>query len=303
MSKRGKKRIVDVRYSLPGGVGEMQAAATKTFAIGIPSYGMMIHDFVNSLASLIWSAAGVLLRGCRIARSLLPDSRNVLVEWFLDQTDAQWLLQIDDDMKFSVRDVEQLLESADERARPIISGLIYTADCNIVWYARHESGNIYQYYPATAGLHRLARVGTAFLLVHRRVFERMREAAPPGEDWIWFGRDPFPGGRPPAPGYPMQRDSEDFTFCRRAEKLGFSIWGDSRVQPAHMKVQAIDFGFIQRQWAGEVALRKFGGEQIAKWGEDLLKENYEKVGDNLYYRRDKAEAPKDPGPAEDGAKN
>jgi hypothetical protein len=301
MSKRGKKRIVDVKYRLPGGVGEMQAASTKTFAIGIPSYGQMNHEFVGSLASLVASAAGLLLRGCQITRAMLPDARNVVVEWFLDQTDARWLLQIDDDMKFSVRDVERLLESADEHARPIISGLIYTADCNIVWYARHANGLLCRYYPATAGLHRLASVGTAFLLVHRRVFERMRETAPPGEDWIWFGRDPFPPGRRP-PGYALQKDSEDFTFCRRAEKLGFSIWGDSRVQPAHMKVQPIDFSFIQRQWAGEVALRKFGAQQIAQWGQDLLKEHYEKVGDGLYY--EKAEAPPgSPGQRRDGGES
>jgi hypothetical protein len=305
MSKRSKKRIVDVRYSLPGGVGELPSAPTKSFAIGIPSYGWVSMDFIVGLLDVVHIAtAQKLLRGIRIARSLQPDVRNFLVRWFLDETDAQWLLQVDDDMAFTTRDVGMLLEAGDPYARPIVSGLIYQSDEQVAWWSRDQQGRVARYYPRTLGLHRLARVGAAFLLVHRRVFEAMRKAGAAGESWIWFGRDD--NLRLTGENSLMQRAGEDTSFCRRAEELGFSIWGDSRVQVGHLKVTRIDFESVRQRGAGLLALWKHGAAEVARWSEEYAAA-LNAAGDWKIYSgepgqssMEKAEAPEgSPGPADE----
>src|SRR5579885_3459246 len=311
MSKRSKKRIVDVRYSLPGGVGEMQAAATKTFAIGIPSYGWVSMDFIVGLLYVVHiGTAQKLLRGIKIARSLQPDVRNFLVRWFLDETDAQWLLQVDDDMAFTLRDSAMLLEAGDPYARRVVSGLIYQTDEQIAWWGRDPRGRVARYYPHTLGLHRLARVGAAFLLVHRRVFERMRQAAAPEESWIWFGRD---DDLRLTVNSLMQRAGEDTSFCRRAEELGFSIWGDSRVQVGHLKVTRIDFESVRQRGAGLLALWKHGAAEVARWSEEyaaalnegeIWKAYSSELGRSCFIEVEKAEAPAGgPGLVGDDGKN
>ena len=64
----------------------------------------------------------------------------------------------------------------------------------------------------------LASIGVGCVLIHRRVLVKMREDY--GKDpWPWFGNDIVRLG----PG--AVRIGEDMTFCCRAIRSGFSVWG------------------------------------------------------------------------------
>jgi hypothetical protein len=88
------------------------------------------------------------------------------------------------------------------------------------------------------GLVEVALVGTACLLVHRRVLEAID---PPyfkmelDDDCLYI------------------KDSEDFTFCRKARRAGFSVWLDTDQPCSHFK--ALDM-HASVGWAQEYAARQ-----------------------------------------------
>jgi len=57
----------------------------------------------------------------------LPDSRNDVSRWFLDETDGEWLFFVDTDMGFPRDAVEMLVQSADPVERPVVGALCFAA--------------------------------------------------------------------------------------------------------------------------------------------------------------------------------
>ena len=58
---------------------------------------------------------------------LTTRSRNLVVKTFLETTEAEWLLILDSDERLSIDTWLKLIEAADEKNRPIVSGLVFAA--------------------------------------------------------------------------------------------------------------------------------------------------------------------------------
>jgi GT2 family glycosyltransferase len=191
--------------------------------------------------------------GATIARN-----RNRLVDMFLKESDADWLLQIDTDMVFDPDLVERLVEAAHPVDRPIVGGLCFAVmndQSRTIW------PTLYAFVPGVQRLRRLTQypadtlipvsgTGAACLLVHRTVLEAMRDARTPE------GRLRFP---PPRPwfdetkfyeigddGQAIQETgdeySEDLSFCLRAQALGFAVHVHTGVRLGHVKSFTADEG-------------------------------------------------------------
>lgn len=86
--------------------------------------------------------------------------------------------------------------------------------------------------------------GTGFMMIHRRVFERLREAHPEwryiegnmgedkgeGECWAFF-QDPIEDGI---------HLSEDYFFCKRAREIGFQVMMHPKVRLKHWGAHCFD---------------------------------------------------------------
>jgi GT2 family glycosyltransferase len=183
----------------------------------------------------------------------LVDGRNNVVRKFLANTDAEWLLWIDDDMGFSYDALDRLLASADPAERPIVGGLCFAQKPGARndrharpyrWlptiYAATGLGYEPVYdYPADS-LVRCDATGSAFLLVHRRVYEHLRDHPPDGRHPIrhrertWYDNDLLLVGDD---GTFM---SEDITFCKRATDAGYPIHVNTAVSTSHVKEHYLD---------------------------------------------------------------
>jgi hypothetical protein len=161
-------------------------------------------------------------------------SRNSLTAEFL-KTDCTDLLFIDSDLIFSAEQIERIVLHEED----VVGGL-YQMKCEgqprICW--NHKEGVTT---PNEKGLMEVCYIGTGFLRVRRRVFERM--VAEFGED-IWYDTDNAQIKRERQ--YDFWRMgvykykngdrrwlSEDWWFCQKCQDLGIPVYADCSILARH----------------------------------------------------------------------
>lgn len=167
---------------------------------------------------------------------LTTRSRNLVVKTFLDTTDAEWLLILDSDERLSVDTWLKLIEAADEKTRPIVSGLVFAAF--------YENGDVLRAVPTIyrmdmeTGLQpiddyekdaiiEVDATGTGCLLIHRSVLLHLQESATEnqGKDWAWFVEGAISG----------VYFGEDLLFSKRLKSLKYKIHAHTGAILPHYK--------------------------------------------------------------------
>ena len=167
---------------------------------------------------------------------LTTRSRNVVVKTFLETTDANWLLMIDSDEKLSIDTWRKLTSSADEKLRPIVSGLVFAAFFDnqdqlrpvpTIYRMNMEIGlQPMDDYPLNE-LIEVDAVGTGCILIHRNVLLDMQKNATPnqGKDWAWFVEGAIDG----------TYFGEDLLFSKRLKSMGYKIFAHTGAILPHHK--------------------------------------------------------------------
>jgi len=134
-------------------------------------------------------------------------ARNQMVRVMLDNG-SKWLLFLDDDVIPPADGYEKLMEVQNE----IVSGVYWKRQGKIVPAAYFEAHPLPTPVPHITGNLPIEvdMVGGGFLLIHRSVFERVKE---PWFEWKIYRED-----LPPA-----ERVGEDFDFCRKAKAAGLRV--------------------------------------------------------------------------------
>lgn len=169
---------------------------------------------------------------------LLAKSRNMVVQNFLDKSDDDWLFMVDSDEFIGVNEFKKLVDAAEESVRPFMCGLYFAANSPnpaeidpvpLIFINTGGEDGVQPYwdYPRNQVI-KIFAAGTGAMLVHRSVFEWMREAYSEdyGADWCWFQDGPLSGNR---------WLSEDLTFCARVQDLGIPMHAHTGALFAHQK--------------------------------------------------------------------
>ena len=166
--------------------------------------------------------------------TLVTRSRNKLVKAFLEETDAAWLLMIDVDQRLPLEVFDKLVDTAHDKERPIVSGLVFAKfgdDYNIrpvpTIYRWQDNGfSTIDDYPLDTVI-TVDAAGTGCLLMHRDVLELMRKEATAhqGPDWAWFVDGPIAG----------QWLGEDLLFSKRLASLNIPMHAHTGAICAHYK--------------------------------------------------------------------
>jgi hypothetical protein len=178
------------------------------------------------------------------------DSRNQAVREYLEHYDDEWFWFVDADMGFAPDTVDALLASADADERPIMGALCFGQAVNgsgADMLGVPQYG--YRYFPTifvwneTTGREETAKTypidsivqcqatGAACILIHRRVFETMREKYVGPHHWF---RQPIVESQTDDPVRYMM--GEDVAFCRMAADCGFPIYVDTAIKTSHRKL-------------------------------------------------------------------
>lgn len=203
------------------------------------------HEFERSLKALLrWDAlhhrhVSVAYPELHcIGGPSLAGKRNTVVRSFLEFSDAEWLLFIDDDQQFEQDLVERMLDSADADERPIVSALIMAERtssklpigpaCTIM----HEGHFVIPPFIPQERHWQVATIGTGCVIIHRRVLEALsKEYA--GDAFRWFKHAQHDGDDGP------EEMSEDYVFSLRCAKAGFPLYVDTTIEVGHVKKRVL----------------------------------------------------------------
>jgi hypothetical protein len=189
----------------------------------------------------------------------LTDSRNKVVAAFLRDNRADWLFWIDTDMGFAPDTVDRLFAAADPVERPVVGGLCFTQReeesdgmggwrCRATptvfdWTVLEDAGqmgfSVRWNYPPDQ-LVRCAGTGSACILIHRSVFEKIQ-----AEYGTWYDR---------VQNTTMGRlMSEDLSLCLRAGALNIPVHVHTGVKTSHQKT----LWLAEDDYYGQVALSQW----------------------------------------------
>ncbi len=228
--------------------------------IATPCYGgLMTHVYVHSLlklTSFVGKRAFSIGLLTSAHDSLITRSRNALVKSFLDNPTATHLMFIDADIGFEPEAVARLLAFDQD----VVAGMY---PIKVVDWARmasvihpgmteamaREASTHFVGVPCTGdereergGFVTGAYAGTGFMMIRRRVLERLIEAYP---ETRYRTMQTYPitkeGGAPFYNLFDCMIDpetgtylSEDFAFCHRFRRIGGQIWLDTESRLRHV---------------------------------------------------------------------
>lgn len=197
---------------------------------------LLVHDM--AFHKRIVSGGG----RCHVqAGANLAGPRNSLVRKFLAYGKADWLWMVDSDMTFAPDTVERLLEHADPEKAPIVGGLCFGFDdkanvqptlFGLVGDEAEPKVIRYHEWPPDS-MFQVAATGTACLLIHKSVLEKVRDVQLPQRGGRPGFNDAFPWFQETE--HDGTAVSEDITFCWRAGLLEIPVHVNTAVQLGHIK--------------------------------------------------------------------
>lgn len=163
-------------------------------------------------------------------------NRNKMVESFLDNSKSDWLFSFDSDILVDLHSFDILTNCADKDHYPIMGGKYYLAldgrvhlsamkkhpeDPKMGLWLQDESRRI---------VDDLHSVGLGFCLIHRKVFEEIRNKSDSPYPWFqdaWVDFNPKLGN--------ASWCSDDIWFFRQVADLGYNVAIDLNTSSTHMK--------------------------------------------------------------------
>jgi len=226
--------------------------SNEQILIGTPASKQLYSDFAESLVKLSMARPDRIKDVIIESGHFLVISRNLIVENFL-KTEIDWLLFLDSDVTITLENFDRLIESADRSKYPILGGKCFfpfgrteEIKVNAMKLTSNsklgDSGIFLEDWKDGEIIDNLHSLGMNFVIVHRSIFEKIRESNP-DHPYPWFNVV-FRVGT-----YGSGWIGEDVWFFEKARELGFSVALHTGVTSTHLNRSSTteeDF-YIQRE--------------------------------------------------------
>ena len=191
-----------------------------------------------------WLPEGKSIYRTFIQGGILPLQRNQAVQ----RMEGDWIIFIDDDMVWQPDAIQRLVQAREENDLDMLGGLCFRRNPPFqpTLYMREQpTSGAYNFLERwDSDLVEVDATGMAFIIIHKRVFERIvgqtmpplkiREKIGPPNFFRWDGIL-----------------GEDLRFCQDAKASGSRIWVDTRIEIGHVS----EIIASRRHFLMELALR------------------------------------------------
>lgn len=234
----------------------------KKVMLATPMYGGLGNTmYISSVLQLQdqFIRRGITLQHCfMMNESLIDRARNGLVSEFFEKSDADYLLFVDADIQFRAEDVLAMMSYE----KDIICGPYPKKHIN--WPVVIEAVNAgiqnpadlenlvgeyvftpLEHNPKMEEIIKVGEAGTGLMLIHRSVFEKLKEAFPENNYISDHSRDVSSGAEKKMHAFFRTEIfegrylSEDYYFCKKWREIGGDVWLFPWAQTTHFGT----FGF------------------------------------------------------------
>ena len=209
-----------------------------TIDIGYVHTGYVPEAFCRDLARATADLAGRGLAGGLhvTASARINEARTDVIEAFLAGPN-NWLLMVDTDMTFEADAIYQLWATALAHSLKVVGGLcfLWTGSMPLptLYYRTEDGGHeIQAIYEKDTPLE-VDATGAAFILIHREVFETVRD----DHEYPWYRERRMPNGVLGGP---------DISFCWAIREAGYQIYVAGRVKIGHIKSMIVNENAFDR---------------------------------------------------------
>lgn len=211
---------------------------SRNLMIGIPAYDFKVTlKLAISLAQFAQAAMqhGINMRIASICGcSVVSRARNLIAAEFLSSPCTD-LLFIDADINFDPNDIFRLMAWTVDEKRGIAGGIPRTRKEEKTYIATLQTTKDGDFYMDDMGCVQAQRIATAFMMIRRNVFEKLRDEHP---EWVYDEPKAGEGKRIHSffdfKSTPQGYIGEDFLFCDRVREAGFEVWVDPTIKLGHM---------------------------------------------------------------------
>lgn len=190
------------------------------------------------------------------------DNRTALIERFLAESDAEWLLQIDTDIEFPPTLLETMVKIAG-RDKKVVAASVPLDGAPTCGYMLTDEPGVWTKVPQILGdLMEVDGVATAVLLTHRKVFEDIADRH--GQCWmhhIYVPSNSNPKDVTPR-NFKYLCQGEDLAFCVRVKEAGHRVWCAYVPGLRHHKGRALSHDFERAGIAADQAAGCGVGELV-----------------------------------------
>lgn len=242
-AQRGTSGAVDLAQLKPKGLGKVVVAYPHPSEISAhfheALFNLIVHD--------AYTVQRIIGRISTTSGANIVQTRNNITQEFLEHpSGAEWLWMLDDDMTFEIDTLERLMDSANRNDRPVMGGLCFAYRPErqhpiVPTIYMPGQGNTFANstgYPQNQ-IVQVMGTGAACLLVHRKVFEGIRDLEDADGNLVNPKPHPWFANLITGNNY-GDIISEDLTFCLRAAQAGFPIHIDTSIKIGHVKPVVID---------------------------------------------------------------
>ena len=238
--------------------------AQETVSIAWCDNGMVDGKFMQGVTDVMLKSGVNFTTTLRSQGNQIARQRDKVINYWYDNNKSDWLFWVDSDVVVSPDTFNLLWNSKDAKERPIVSGVYFTTDqpeeplmiplptlFNFV--NSEETVGVARIHPMPENqLIKIGAAGMGFVLMHRSVVERIKEATPnaPLFSDIGHGKN-FLG--------------EDIYFFALCDKADIPVYAHTGATAPHMKRFSFDehyykafFGGVKEEKKSDLILPKQG---------------------------------------------
>lgn len=173
--------------------------------------------------------------------ALITNVRNMAVQEMMSIPDATHLLFIDADILFDPEDVVRMLAKCSLGTYDLVAG-VYPIKQDHPQFQLEAIGELKDATQDEYGLIEIKGIGTGFMMMKRKVLEKMIEAYPELE-YTYKGKKHYALFHQAMDG--SRYMGEDISFCLRWKLIGGRLWADPSVKLKHIGMKIYDYNILE----------------------------------------------------------